>query len=67
MKTEHNTSEKYYDLEEKKSMTIPDERLADITGGAASFIIPKCPKCGSSNTDEVSYRKFQCMDCGYTW
>ena len=54
-----NTSEEQFEL--------ADETLDTVAGGEGSFIIPHCPKCNSANTDEISYRKFKCMDCSYTW
>ena len=61
-------------LAKAEGVTLTDEQLEAVSGGACIECIIKCPKCGSGNWDDeykeinhIKYRKFKCNDCGHKW
>ena len=71
---ECKSSEEILALAKAEGVTLTDEQLEAVSGGACIECIIKCPKCGSGNWDDeykeinhIKYRKFKCNDCGHKW
>ncbi len=71
---ECKSSEEILALAKAEGVTLTDEQLEAVSGGACIECIIKCPKCGSGNWNDeykeinhIKYRKFKCNDCGHKW
>ena len=71
---ECKSSEEILALAKSEGVTLTDEQLEAVSGGACIECIIKCPKCGSGNWNDeykeinhIKYRKFKCNDCGHKW
>ena len=71
---ECKSSEEILALAKAEGVSLTDEQLEAVSGGACIECIIKCPKCGSGNWDDeykeinhIKYRKFKCNDCGHKW
>ena len=68
------SSEEILALAKAEGVSLTDEQLEAVSGGACIECIIKCPKCGSGNWNDeykeinhIKYRKFKCNDCGHKW
>ena len=69
------SAEELLALAKEAKAPLPDEALAAVAGGddqedgkCFPEDHPKCPSCGSKNTEfEYYYLKYYCKDCGYMW
>ena len=71
---ECKSTEEILALAKAEGVTLTDEQLEAVSGGACIECIIKCPKCGSGNWNDeykeinhIKYRKFKCNDCGHKW